>query len=424
MFLQPCNFRCSYCFAVFNDLKGQYLTQQENLQLCQLLSQKFNKMTFLGGEPTLVPYLPQLLQIAKNAGCTTSIITNGSRLTDEKYVKSLSGLLDWVTISIDSASPEVHAALGRGYGPRPSSSSTTSTTIDPTNTSTNTTLSPVTPLTNEHYLLAASLIKKYKMKLKISTVINQLNKDEDMTLLITALQPMRWKLFQCLYIEGENSNRVEPLLVSKEEMESFIARHEHLTLPETISISNSSTHSGDDDNTPTPTVVITRPAIAIYSSNEDTKGGYACITPAGCFLDDVDNTHRYSRPILSVGVEEAWSDIDYRPENFRARGGYYQWGDYIATNTNSGGCGQNVGQDIEDLLGREAKRASATTNTKMMKMRTVEVGSCCCHPVTVSSSSPSSFRCPKAELSSSLNMVLSVFVGTVFGVVMLRSFAQ
>ncbi len=161
MFLQPCNFSCSYCFAVFDDLKGKYLNKEQNLQLCELLSKKFKKIAFLGGEPTLSPYLSDLLRIAKRHGCTTSIITNGYKLNDENYIKSLSGLLDWITISIDSSYPEVNAALGRGFSNRR-----------------NGTLGEVKSLSIEHYLQVSHLVHKYNIKLKISTVVNQLNKDE------------------------------------------------------------------------------------------------------------------------------------------------------------------------------------------------------------------------------------------------------
>lgn len=37
-----------------------------------------------------------------------------------------------------------------------------------------------------------------------------------MSAFISELRPERWKLFQCLYIDGENSGRVEHLLVTKE----------------------------------------------------------------------------------------------------------------------------------------------------------------------------------------------------------------
>ena len=85
-----------------------------------MLSEHFEKITFLGGEPTLAPYLPKMLAIAKERGRTTSIITNGYRLS-EKYLHKLRGLLDWVTVSIDSSHPHIHAQLGRGFdgGKRP-----------------------------------------------------------------------------------------------------------------------------------------------------------------------------------------------------------------------------------------------------------------------------------------------------------------
>merc|ERR1712129_244101 len=239
----------------------------------------------------------------------TSIITNGYRMADDAYVKSFVGLLDWVTVSIDSAKPEVHEKLGRGIGPRAKTGENR-------------------PLPNDHYFKVAELVHKYGMKLKISTVVNALNKDEDMSEFMMQMQPKRWKLFQCLYIEGENTGRVEHLLVGKEEMEAFVARHQHLTQLE---------------DSPIP----------MYSSTEETKNGYACITPAGCFLDDIDNNHRYSRPILSVGVDAAWEDIDYRPENFRSRGGFYDW--------QSSGTGQTCGDavDIEDIATANQDRVRA-----------------------------------------------------------------
>lgn len=254
-----------------------------------MLAKKFSKLTFLGGEPTMVPYLPELLTIAKEHNRTTSIITNGYRLT-EAYIRSLVGLLDWVTISIDSSNPETHKKLGRGF-------------------------KGDTPLTNEFYLDACRLVKKYGMKLKISTVVNSLNYDEDMSKFILSLKPDRWKIFQCLYINGENDGRVDDLLITQAQLDLFFKRHEFLV----------------------------EKGIPMYASTENTKNGYACITPAGCFLDDIENKHRYSRPILQVGVDEAWKDIDYRPENFKNRGGLYDWASKESKET----CGCDSQHDIE-----------------------------------------------------------------------------
>jgi sulfatase maturation enzyme AslB (radical SAM superfamily) len=103
MFLQPCNFACHFCFARFEDLRGSYLSKDENMALCELLATHFDKLTFLGGEPTLSPYLPALLRIAKSRNRTTSIITNAFRLSEE-YLSPLVGLLDWVLHSLHSLS--------------------------------------------------------------------------------------------------------------------------------------------------------------------------------------------------------------------------------------------------------------------------------------------------------------------------------
>lgn len=45
-----------------------------------------SKLTFVGGEPFLHPHIEQLLAAAKAAGLTTSIVTNGSRLSNERLV--------------------------------------------------------------------------------------------------------------------------------------------------------------------------------------------------------------------------------------------------------------------------------------------------------------------------------------------------
>jgi hypothetical protein len=226
MFIQPCNFRCTYCFAVFDDLHGQYLNKQQNLQLCHLLSQQFQKITFLGGEPTLIPYLKEMLIIAKSYHVTTSIITNGYRLTDESYLKEFIGLLDWITVSIDSSNPEVHAALGRGYGSRKKkSSSSPATASGATAVTTDTgdgnvpqqigqeTEKQVRPLTNEHYFQVAKLIKKHGFKFKISTVVNQLNKDEGhlLSLSLSSLTLPSSSLLLCRHVRIHSHPSTHPL---------------------------------------------------------------------------------------------------------------------------------------------------------------------------------------------------------------------
>jgi MoaA/NifB/PqqE/SkfB family radical SAM enzyme len=71
------------------------------------------KMNFVGGEPTLHPDIDQLVLAAKEMGFTTSIVSNGARLA--RLLASPAGaVLDWVGLSIDSATDEGNALVGRG----------------------------------------------------------------------------------------------------------------------------------------------------------------------------------------------------------------------------------------------------------------------------------------------------------------------
>ena len=48
------------------------------------------------------------------------------------------------------------------------------------------------------------LCAEFNVLFKLNTVVNSFNVDEDMTSPVTALAPVRWKVFQCLAIEAEN----------------------------------------------------------------------------------------------------------------------------------------------------------------------------------------------------------------------------
>lgn len=50
-------------------------------------------------------------------------------------------------------------------------------------------------------------------------------------------------------------------------------------------------------------------------------GTYAMVGPNGCFFDNSNGSYRYSRPIASVGIEAAWSEITFSEERFRIRNG-------------------------------------------------------------------------------------------------------
>jgi radical S-adenosyl methionine domain-containing protein 2 len=276
---EPCNMRCGFCFATFQDVKRSilpkgHLPKEEAIKLMHLIGQSglFQKINFAGGEPTLCPWLGELIQIAKSYGLTTSIVTNGTKLTDT-WLAGMRPYLDWIGISMDSLSDETNLLSGRA-------------------------ITGKKVLTLEAYQAICLKIKKFGYRLKINTVVHRLNWQEDFSEFIIEIQPERWKVFQVLPIEGQNDGKVEEFLISDAQFEAFIQRHQHL-------------------------------ACLVPETNEAIQGSYLMIDPAGRFFDNSEGKHRYSSPILAIGIEEALTQIgaDYR--KFLQRGGVYAWGEMV-----------------------------------------------------------------------------------------------
>ncbi len=74
-------------------------------------------IVFTGGEPTLFPDLPELIQYAENLGLVTGLNTNGRKLKDDNYAKTLaqSGL-DHIQITLESCYEDVHDTIVKEKG--------------------------------------------------------------------------------------------------------------------------------------------------------------------------------------------------------------------------------------------------------------------------------------------------------------------
>jgi radical S-adenosyl methionine domain-containing protein 2 len=270
--LQPCNMRCRFCFATFRDVTGR-LSRAESIALVQRIAAAgFEKITFAGGEPTLCKWLPDLVRTAKAAGMTTMIVTNGSRLAKADWVFGPEHPLDWVALSIDSASPGTHRLLGRAESG-----------------------SAIAP---QRYIRLAERLRQAGVRLKVNTVVTSLTVDEDMGPFIRALAPERWKVLRVLPVGGQNDGNVEPLEITSAQFEAFLARHRALA-------ADGVTIVGED--------------------HEDIVGAYAMVDPLGRFFDDTQGHHTYSAPILDVGVRAAFERVTFSSARFVKRGGVYQW---------------------------------------------------------------------------------------------------
>lgn len=276
-FWRPCNMRCGFCFATYEDTREQlprgHLDRAELERLIDVIASGGpEKLTFVGGEPTLCPWLDALLARAKDAELVTMIVSNGSRLREPGYMERNLQRLDWLTLSVDSLDHTSNLASGRNLK--------------------NETLS------RRELLDIGARARAMGMRLKLNTVVHRYNRDEDLGAFVRELRPDRWKLFQVLPVDGQNHERFAEFELERASFDAFVARHRPLE---------------------------SQGVVIVSEANEDMRSSYAMIDPAGRFYDNTTGRHRYSDPILEVGVERAWKQVNFEPERFQARGGDYDF---------------------------------------------------------------------------------------------------
>lgn len=272
-----CNMRCGFCFATFEDIQPNILPKghlgRENcLAVVESLSNAgFQKINFAGGEPTLCPWLPDLITFAKELGLTTSMVTNGSRITRE-WMDDVNGSLDWAALSIDSVDSGALMRIGR--------------------------TTPSGSMSADDYLSAIDILREYGVRIKVNTVVNRENLREDLTDFIVMAHPERWKLLQVLPVEGQNDNVVDPYIVSPDEFESYVDKSRWVEVH----------------------------GIKLVPENNDLMtGSYAMVDPAGRFFDNTSGIHTYSRPIIEVGANVAFDEVSVDERKFLSREGLYDW---------------------------------------------------------------------------------------------------
>uniref|UniRef100_A0A8C7F465 Radical S-adenosyl methionine domain containing 2 n=1 Tax=Oncorhynchus kisutch TaxID=8019 RepID=A0A8C7F465_ONCKI len=190
---------------------------------------------------------------------SVSIVSNGSMITKNFITKTLLGeYQDILAISCDSFDEDINQTFGRAQGRK--------SHLD-------------------NLFKVRDWCQKYKVAFKINSVINIFNVDEDMRENITKLNPVRWKVFQCLLIDGENSLReAERFLISDQHFQVFLERHSSISC-------------------------------LVPEANQKMRDSYLIL----------DEYVREERSILDVGVEEAIQFSGFDEKMFLKRGGKYVW---------------------------------------------------------------------------------------------------
>jgi radical SAM protein with 4Fe4S-binding SPASM domain len=108
-----CNNACRHCY----NLRERAAMPSLSLSgwrrvLKRLAGAGVPHVIFTGGEPTLVEDLPELIRHARRLGMVTGVNTNGRRLADAGFTRSLARVgLDHVQVTLQSHRAEVHNAI-------------------------------------------------------------------------------------------------------------------------------------------------------------------------------------------------------------------------------------------------------------------------------------------------------------------------
>ena len=257
-----CNYECKFCFARFQAHHGKetFLKANEGFRLISaLVNAGMEKITFVGGEPMLCPWLGEYLEYARGLGCLTMIVTNGS-LIKEGFLKRYGNAVDWIGVSMDSGDEPTEQKLGRGGGSH---------------------------LAN--LIEVTRLIRDYDISLKVNVTVTKYVLDEDLHEILDILQPDRLKFLQVLPVMGQNDEHIEGLAVSTDEFYTFVRRHKELS--------------------------------PIAEDNDMMMESYVMVDPLGRFLQNTQGTYIYSKPILEVGVWEALRQVGFSWKKLVERGG-------------------------------------------------------------------------------------------------------
>lgn len=265
--VKPCNMKCKFCYATFDDMHvGPQMTLVDAKEVIRkLVKAGVQKITFAGGEPLLYKHIKDIIIYTKEKGVTTSIITNGSLLT-EAWLIEMTPYLDWVGLSIDSLDQATMIKMGRINN----------------------------PVKIVEYYELIHCIKRLGFKLKINTVVNAYNWDHTMNYFLDWAKPERWKVFQALRVEGQNDEAWDEIKCSTDQFNHFIENHEHQ-------------------------------GSIVPENNTAMTGSYLLIDPLGRLFENSLGKHTYSDTLINNSIEHCLSQIKLDREMFVERGGLYKW---------------------------------------------------------------------------------------------------
>lgn len=276
---EACNYRCDYCYAIWDtdchskeihsiegavealiDELACYFFSDNPLQ--ESMRYERVRLNFAGGEPMLLgKRLAEALLYAKRKGFSTSIITNGAFLDDERLTE-LAAYIDVLGVSFDSADPITAQTIGRvdrkgGW---------------------------ISGSKLAHIASMYRLLNPLGI-FKVNTVVNEHNYRESLVEVMKEVNPDKWKVLRVLPVLGH----IKP--VTNIGFNDFVNRHAMLS------------------------------HIWVVEDNNDMQGSYLMVNPEGCFYQNSPDELGYitSDAIVDVGAGKAFEQISFDTKTFLSR---------------------------------------------------------------------------------------------------------
>lgn len=119
---EGCNIKCKMC-NLSQMPQEQYLDLIKKKMDTKKIYEKLVKEVFpyirsisfaVGGEPTIHPDLPKMIQLAKESGVSVRLTTNGLKLRQDDMAEMCVNHVDQLTISIDGATKKTYETIRKG----------------------------------------------------------------------------------------------------------------------------------------------------------------------------------------------------------------------------------------------------------------------------------------------------------------------
>jgi radical S-adenosyl methionine domain-containing protein 2 len=299
-FTRRCNFGCGFCFHTATSSAVLPLSEAQR-GLALLADAGMTSVNFAGGEPLLEAGGLHVGELARFCKRTlrlpfVSVITNGSLVTRD-WLAEYAGCLDLLGVSCDSFHEPTNVALGR----RALSGDDGTPHV-------------------ERVFRLAEWCRAAGLPLKLNTVVTAQSAAEDMRAAVAALGPVRWKLFQCLLLDGENAGagalrRGAAFTVSDAAFDAFVARH--VTADGLLR----SAAAHDDGDACTSAAAASPPVRVAVEGNAAMQASYLLLDERMRFLDSSGGGKRPGPSLLDVGVAAAVRAAGFDEAAFLARGG-------------------------------------------------------------------------------------------------------